>query len=1514
VNATTPAAPFMSPSMTEHPALSEWNQTATPTPQISIEDLFLDQVKLQPNSIAVSFGSSGLTYTEVNKSADRISESLRLQGIGPEAVVGVCLKRGLYVIPVLLGILKAGGAFMPIDSALPDTRITFMLNDASVSIVITEPDSVDRISGLTRAPVFTPSELDAKNRTINNGNITRYDPAALAYVIYTSGSTGTPKGVACEHAGLLNYLTWVQGYFRLDKSDVVLQKTPFSFDPSIRELFWPLTAGARLHFANPGGHRRPDYLIETIRKEGITTIHFVPSMLSAFLSEPDLASLTSLRRVLCGGERLPVALLASAQSELGAQIYNLYGPTETTICSTIFDCQKPVQGDSIPIGRPIANSAVYLVNDSGALCVPGETGELYIGGVGLARGYLNHPDLTAASFLQNPYGPGRLYRSGDLARWRPDGLLEFIGRRDSQVKIRGHRIELGEVETTLLEHPAVSQAVVVVHTDAHGHDRLVAYTTGHGAPGLREIQGFVETRLPSYAIPSGHVRLAQMPLNNIGKLDTSLLPDPDLADRSHLTRDYVAPTTPIESALVALWEHALTVPRVGIEDNFYELGGDSIIALQIIARARNIHLKLTLRGIFSTLTIAGLAATATALTPESTSSTISRTVTGMIPLTPIQRRFLEQDWPQPDRFQQSALLATPSLNIKGLQVALEHVIAHHDSLRTRLRFTGGVWHQWIDSTPEEVTVASHDLMLHPLDTHAEVVRALSADAELSLDLEHGPIVRAVVCYQPSGALLILSIHHLAIDGVSWRVLLEDLGSCYAEVTTGRGCGLPAKTTSFQRWATLLDHLGHTDPPLDELAFWVKQPPTSFLPIDHEDGGNERAYEVTVTADLDPSVTWKLLHGRSVKINDVLVLAVLRALREWTGRNELTIDLEGHGREDLFDAAEVDTSRTIGWFTTIYPIRLVLTDGSDLNSELASVGRQLDAVPNHGIGYGILRYLSNTGLKGGNSQLLFNYMGRLDTTVAGGLFELADESMVVERHRQGVRAHELEVNSVVRNGILTTHWTFSPARFDEDKIRALATAYIDNVSMITELYSREDGAFGDRGLPLLAGHLREHEHEPKSYPLSKIQQGMLFQSTLTDGAYIVQHVLDYTGKVNANILRNAWQGTVTEHASLRSSFHTDWLEQHIQIVHSSVTVQFGTIDWAHETPDMLDLRMMSFLEEDRSYGFDLESAPPFRLTWIKMGPSTSRLVFTFHHIAIDGWSSHLIREEVEARYRALVRSAPFDDAPFRESIQPAAGHDADLTHDAQEFWCRYLANADLPALLSQNVPIRHSPACGLRRAHASFSDGLYQRLSELSRRSGCTVSTTLRAAWAIVLCVATGRDDVVFGVTVAGRSDSLLNADRMIGMFVNTAPCRIGIDPKSPIHRWLGALEKANVDWREFERTPLVDIYGFIGSQRTRAMFDTVVVVESYPGVADSGLDDDVRCVGDRVIEATELPLVINIRPGKYGHVDVTVDDELFNAGRAEDIASQFVVTLDAMVARSNDAVAELVGSLRSKCL
>ena len=1450
----------------ERHQIIEWNDTdASGTGEATLHGLVEAQRERTPEAVAVVFGEESLSYAELGRRAGWLAWRLRRLGVGPEVRVGICAERSLELVIGLLGILEAGGAYVPLDPDHPDARLAWVLADSHPPAVLAQGVLGERIQGLLDPTV---SLLDFAAASVGEGPAPRLGGGAgadnAAYVLFTSGSTGRPKGVVNTHRGIINRLLWMEGAYGLTAADRVLQKTPFGFDVSVAEIFGPLLAGARLVVAAPGGHQDSAYLARALAESGITQVHFVPSMLRALLEEPELDAVSGLRRVIASGEALPPDLAQRFHERLrlrGAELHNLYGPTEAAVEVTFHACRPGEK--RVPIGRPVARTRILLLDRDGGPVPVGVAGELHIGGVQVARGYLGQPDLTAERFVPDPWGEAgaRLYRTGDLARHLPDGEVEYLGRIDRQVKLRGVRIELGEVEAALRAEPGIREAVAVVREDRPGDRRLVAYVAGEGVEitALRERLG---DRLPSSMVPALFVALDSLPLGPSGKIDRRALPAPG-PERPEARAGFAAPVTPAERTLATIWSQVLGIERIGRYDDFFELGGDSILSLQIVARAHQVGLRLAPRQLFQHPTVAGLAAAA-ACAPAAPGSEPGPDA-GPVPLTPIQHWFFERGFRRPSHFNQSVLLEVrrPLAPAVLEQVALD-LLAHHDALRLRFVPEPTGWRQEIGGMPRRVPFFRSDLSALPRARRRATLEAVAAGVQAGLDLERGSLARFVLFHLGAGEpdRLLIVVHHLAVDGVSWRVLLEDLHTACEQRAGGSEARLPPRTASFQRWARSLATHARSEAVRGELAFWrsderrLARP----LPVDRPErrAGAEAGAALSVSLALGPEETRALLQevpkAYRTRIDEVLLTALARAFEDWTGETAVLVDLEWHGREETGE--DLDVSRTVGWFTTLFPVLLDTRGLRQPGELLKSVKEQVRALPGRGLGYGLLRYLSGDPEIAAalrelpQAQVLFNFLGQTDQVLAGSsLFAPARESAGPARDPAEPRRHRLEITGIVAEGRLRLAVRAGGRVYRRDTLAALAEGFRRHLrALIEQCLLPGAGGYTPSDFPLLRTDQRELDlllagvpGVEDAYPLSPMQEGMLFHSLFAGGSdvYVTQARYDLE-RLDLEAFRSAWEAVLARQPVLRTGFHAaGGSRTPVQVVRRAVPLPLRVEEGRGLPAAEREAWLAALARSERQAGFDLSRPPLMRLVLARLSESGYHLVWTHHHLLLDGWSVALLLSEVSRLYRAFSAGRPAELPPVRPYRDYIAFLERCDGRRAEELWRQTLAGFEAPTPLPGERRPEPTGAAATEwggerlRWPAASLDGL----EAFARRHRLTVSTLVHGAWALLLGRSGGRDDVVFGSVTSGRPAELPDMETAIGLFINTLPVRVRMPSGAAVLPWLRSLQEDQTALREVEHTPLREVQRASGLPAGTPLFESLLIFENYP--VDEGLGRDL---------------------------------------------------------------------------
>ncbi|MEV5387413.1 amino acid adenylation domain-containing protein [Streptomyces sp. NPDC052721] len=1447
----------------------EWNDTFRPYPaDATIPELFARTCARVPDATALVAGTTVMTYAELDAASSRLAHLLRANGARADVPVAVALPRSAELVVVLLAVLKAGAAYLVLDSANPVERNEALLADSGATLLVRGSAGTDE----------TPLAADGAVRVLDLD-----DPAAaaalaaqpavpppcpatpqsLAYVSYTSGSTGRPKGVMVPHRAVIR-LVHEPTYARLGERETLLQIAPVAFDASTMELWGSLLTGARLVVAPPG--RLGVAEIGALLREHRVTVVFLTTGLFHQIAEYDPGAFAHVRHLLTGGDVVsPGAVRAALGAHDALTVVACYGPTENTTYTTCAPLTAPEQvGARVSLGRPIQQTTVYVL-DAHMRPVPvGTPGELYTGGDGVARGYLGRAARTAERFLPDPFSdtPGaRMYATGDLVRYRPDGTLDFIGRIDGQVKLRGFRIELGEIEARLLAHPRVAQAAVVVTEHIPGHKRLVAYTAPAGADRAptEELRAHLRHALPAYMVPQAFVALDTLPLKPNGKVDRDLLPapGPDQAGDPAPGRGR-RPATPTERTLAGIWARVLHVTEVGAHDNFFELGGDSILSIRTVAEAARAGLRLTPRQVFEHQTIAALAASVDRSADTGRLAGAEQgTVSGDVELLPVHRWFTEQDWPHHHHNQSVRLSWTPRPDPAVLAAALRTLTAHHDALRLRLvRDAAGDWQEHIAEREEGDLLRVVDLTGVPEADREAVITREADRAHAAMDLTAGPVLRAVLFRAGPDApdQLFWTIHHLAVDTVSWAVLLEDLAAVYGQLASGRKPALPAKTTSYRAWAARIARHAQSPRFAAEAAAWVSAGRDAEpLPADHTGGRNTEAAAASLTATLPEPETTALLRqapaAYRTRVNDLLLTALAQTLCAWTGSRTASVHLEAHGREPLFD--DVDLTRTVGWFTSIHPVHLTLPPQDDPAAHLKAVKEQLRAHPHNGIGYGLARYLrpdtAEVLARYAPPQVSFNYHGRIADadhtrdTAAGPLLRRLGP-VGAEVAASGLRPHLVDVDAAVLDGALRIRWTYAPGVHDAGTVRRLADDFLRRLRLLVgHCASGAAGAtpsdfplarLDQRGLDQLLAGLDARGIETV-HGLSPMQTGLLFHALHRPGRgdYVTQLVWRVEGELDTSAFLAAWQHVTDRHAALRTTFAWDGVPEPVQIVHRHLPLPAETVDWSDD-PDRVGARLADLLDAERRTGFDLRGAPPHRLHLIRTGPGEHLLVWHNHHILLDGWSVSLVLAEVRACYASLSRDGRPPQLPEPTPYQHHIAwlHSQDTTA-AHAYWRSAMEGFAGPTPLPVVAGAQEGTGATTTRPLA-LPATVTSALSRLAGANKVTVNTVLQAAWALTLARYSGTSDVLFGNTLTERMSGVPGADRMVGLLINTLPTRVRVAEDRPVGDWLRELHARLTEAQRYGYLSVSEIQRHTAVPGGQRLFDSILVFTDTGAVAD----------------------------------------------------------------------------------
>ena len=1462
----------------------------------SVVHLIAEQATRSPKATALLFDGETMTYGELEARSNQLANYLRAQGLKREAFVGICVERSFDMVIALLGVMKAGGAYVPIDPEYPAERIEFILEDTQASLLITEKASAHEVTNHSIRKIYMDSGWGeiAEQPVAFEPEI---EPKSLAYLIYTSGSTGRPKGVMIEHRGLTNLVHNVIEKFEVSEESCVLQFSSLSFDASVWEIFPTLSAGATLQLVKRETILDAESMQLELRQSRITHLLLTPSYLKYI---PD--DLTSLKAIMTAGEACNPDELKRWLGKV--KVFNGYGPTEDTVCTTFYSYEKDT--DVFSIGKPIGNKQVFILDNNLETVPVGIPGELCVGGHGLARGYLNRPEQTEEKFISNPFGTGRLYRTGDQVRWLPDGNIEFIGRIDNQVKIRGFRIELGEIENALQNHPDISQAVVLVETDDSGHKRLIAYFTEEKPTQIELLREDLKKRLPAHMIPAVFLQLDTMPITTNGKVDRKALPSAQVSGNREA---HVAPRNDVERTLLDIWKEVLRNENIGITDNFFEVGGDSIIAIQLTSRISRAGYRLMVKELFVNPTVAE-----SALCLATKSEQISVTVEGASELHPIQVHFFDNYTPV-HHFNQSVILdLPPEVDGTVLEQSLSAVVGHHDVFRARFSQNDTGWTQIYN--PERGQLKQ--LEIHDLSDCAESEREAKWEAfanrlQSSFKLGEGNLIRAaLIHWDPAGGQrLFLCLHHLVIDGVSWRILLEDIQTAYRQISQGEALSLPAKTSSYQQWTNGLQEYAKSPQAQQQLSYWKTQLPADGykLPCDHPITRNENAVSAakSVSFELSPEQTDALLHevhsSYHTQINDLLLTALSLTLKRWMEADSVYIELEGHGREDSIN--DLDLSRTVGWFTSLFPLRIELPDPDNLGDSLKQTKEQLRNVPEKGIGYGVLAHLSDaheTSL-GYDSQhyVCFNYWGQLGEDTDESSWRFSSETTGENLHAELRRNNLLDVNCIISKGCFKASIGYAQNAFTESTASSLASSFQAHLSSLIEhCQNKTGGEHTPSDYPLAKGLTFEQlktleETYPQLEdiaPASPLQKGFYFHDFYDSdsSAYIVQVWPELEGDLDVPSFIQAWESVIARHSALRASFASLNDGELLQVFSKDNRLDHRILDWSELDTDTFEKQLDDLLAGDRKAGFALANDSLLRLHCIRKDVTRTVLVISSHHIILDGWSLPIIFREVIEGYKKIVRGESTHSSRI-DRYQDYLGWIAQKEGgEAKQFWSNQLSGFEsitpLPLLPANEI---ESSQTTVNRLPFELGEAATAKADKFCKSHQITANTLFQTTWACLLARLTNEDDIVFGATLSGRNIPISNVEEKVGLFINTVPVRIQWDAPASILDALKSTHENALKIQDHSYYPLFEIQNQSAFKTGEDLFKTLVVFENYP--MDEQLlneeNDELRLLNVRSQEHTHYPLTLLINPGKNYRFELSYRDGLYDLETAERIGEYF---------------------------
>jgi amino acid adenylation domain-containing protein/non-ribosomal peptide synthase protein (TIGR01720 family) len=1494
--------------------IEDFNQTETDyTKEKTVIDFFRAQVAKTPEATAICFEDQKLTYKELDEKSDALAQYLLSLGLAKEELIPLCVDRSLEMMIAILGIQKAGAAYVPVDPNYPQDRIDFMLQDVKATKVVTTSNYATIFSASAEVSQIHIDNLPKTEEKLE----VSLNSQQLAYVFYTSGSTGTPKGVMIEHKSLLNFLLSMSK--TIDREVLrLLSVTAFTFDISILEFYYPLITGGQVCIANATETTNPEALGQLINTFEPTCIQATPSrwqMLKDYgwTYNKDIT-------LLSGGEpiskELTKYLIANA-----SKVWNMYGPTETTIWSCEYELTNP---DNISIGKPIDNTQIYLLDDAHNLVPTGIAGELCIGGDGLARGYLNRSELTAEKFIPNPFKANeRIYKTGDLARWLPDGNLEFIGRKDDQVKLRGYRIELGEIEAVLDTIAAIQRAVVLVKKDTQGNAQLVGYISTSAAINHQEIQEILLEKLPEYMVPKLYMQLEEFPLTPNGKVDRKSLPELD--ESAYTKEKYAAPTNDVEATLAQIWQKLLGIEQVGIHDNFFNLGGDSIITIQLVSRAKREGYTLSPKDVFEQQTIQNLANLLQGK-EETTSTAAQGILKGNVPLLPIQKAFLSNEYAEMAHYNQSLLLnIKKSISPTDLETITQKLIEQHDALRLVFQKTNSNWTQTYTENIEKLAI--EDISTSSNEALSTTITEICQKYQQSFQLETGNVVKFVFIQTPnteSHNRLFIAAHHLVIDGVSWRILLDDLHTVLTQIITNKPITLGEKSSSYRQFGEALTKYAESNQLQSQIDYWEQVANTAnTLPVASEQTKTTLANVESHQISLDTIATENLLknvnQAYSTEINDILLSTLLKTLTQHFEIDQITVGMETHGRENLFP--QIDISNTVGWFTNIYPLVLRSPKNQTVSDFIKSTKEQIKMVPENGIGFGILRYLSeNKIVKNVSWNLEFNYLGQVDNVLQqNNEFQKAIENAGENIHPNTPTNTHLAVNSIITNGMLQLSFDYASNVYDKTAIETIATAYLENLQAIikhcTTLetsvktpsdYQLQSKISYEELDAFFAKTANDIDAISSIYELSPMQEGMLFHSLYDENvaSYTNQMVMGFSASFDVDIFKQSCEYILKNYSILRSGFYYENIGTPIQMVYNSVETPIETVDFTQLSEEETEAKITEFINKEQQRNFDFKKPPLMRIYFLQLQDGSYKMVWTYHHIILDGWSMPILMNELLETYDALEKGnkpiAKKEDI-YQEYIEYIRTKDV---VEEETHWRNYLSNLEegtlLPFIAKEEE--RNSGIGDFQSEYLAFDADFTKKVKDFCKANHITTNTLMQATWAYLLAQYTAKDQVVYGVTVSGRPSDFENTEERVGLYINTIPLYTKIDASQKITDFLAEIQQGHTASREFQYSALSDVKKWSGVQGE--FFDSLFVFENYPVDETENGEQSIETTSVDVKERTNYPITLEAIVAHTLNFKIDFNASILEAKDVKRIKNHLKTLLESFVSG-----AEFVGDL-----
>ena len=1516
--------PFL--SETDKELLSDFNKTSIEFPAYkSVIDLWNQRVQNTPEAVAIIDKGEEYSFEFIDLSIHQLAKMLRKKGVSKEQVVALSMDRSSHMFITIMAIMRAGGTYLPLATDTPIKRMSHILNQSNVKILVTTVKEHHQHFAEQLEIVAPEITIDHKEDAYENIQLPEVSSNQLAYILYTSGSTGIPKGVMITHAAMLNTLNFMQQKYPVKKG-AYLFKTAFTFDVSITELFGWIFDEGRLVILEEGKEKDPQEIIQIISQENVTHINFVPAMFTAFsefINPGNANLLNTLSYVMLAGEALFNHQLTHFRKLLPAvALENLYGPTEAAIYASYYSIPSNPVTPAIPIGKPIDNVQIYITDNSLKEVPVGVWGELCIAGKGLSRGYLTEDITAKQKFCKLPETTIDIFRTNDVARWTREGNLEFKGRSDDQVKVRGFRIEPREVEIALMKHHAITKAVVCAERNHLEAYKLIAYINTGEETTYAAIQQHLKKEIPAYMLPSAIRIIEEFPTTSSGKINktvlagkgTELKPEVMLAEAN----------TALEKEVLAVWEQVLGLENLGIHDNFFDAGGDSIKALRMVSRLNNKSYEVRVRDVFTFPTVAEL----TAVLGEKKQHENQKEVAGLYPLTPIQNWFFRKELTTKNFFNQAVLLAVKQeVSKSGLTEIINQLMAHHDVLRSRFVTQEQIVYQEVQEPASFHIQVQEFFQKDKNEPLNNFIKEQCDNLSGSLDIETGELFKVALFHTSKGDYIFITVHHLVIDVVSWKILLEDLQTLYRQKNTNTVYKLPYKTTSYGAWALLQNKPQIKNIFENDINYWNNAllKTVSSLPLDFKEGANKVSDAVTLNLELTEEESKRFFANASVpyqtQTQELILAAICNSFKDWRHSGTLLMAIEGHGRDPQLK--EPDFNRTIGWFTALYPVIFQLKEEDNSTYGIPHIKETIRKIPRGGIGYGVLNDHNLLQLPQNyldKASVLFNFHGSLDKDWEENDFELVENLDFKDQHENEERPFPIEIEGAIKKGKLSLQITYSKQQFAADSMNQLVNlirAYLGKITAFCEENTRKIATPSDYTYKNTS--FKELETLKSTYdledilPLTPMKSGLLFRSLVQETAseYFEQAAFQINGEIDLTVFKQSLLYLFNRHDILRSVFITKGLANPVQVVLSEIIPDFSYNDISSLEEADKAAYILAFQEEERNKGFTLSKAGLCKVTLFKLSPYNYEIVWSFHHILMDGWSLGILQKDFYEIYASIHTNQPLALGRV-PSYKNYINWYRNVSHtDAKAYWTNYLKGFEAKTTVAANLNVTNAGQQQIKSL--KFDEAYLSRIKTYCTKHNSTLNSFIQTVWGIVLAKLNNTRDVIYGTVVSGRSAEVQGIEQMVNLFINTIPVRINYDENTSVGQLLEGVQNKALKSEEYHYLSLAEVQSY--SQIKGDLFDHILVFENYhieQTLENLVEEKAISTKGGKwqlqpkdSYEKNQYNFSLNILPGNTLTIDFKYNSNYYSEGYIENIRDYFKNVSNQLLEKGSNKVKDI---------